>query len=521
MATSNLFYMWSDNAGVSVFVWFLLIIFTLYLARNTAHKLILNSGRSLKYAMRLFSVAINKLENKLEERNRQVILNNGLEAKERLIEREFHRVNSIVKKDLSAYPSLHRKISDMLVRIENDYHDSTDSPPDPPNWIQAVETIAKLPQQSDPVVAKILDGIKDTIEKSQKETLKSYQENSSKRQQLLKNILPENRNLSQTLDEVKSSIVDISERSEFIDKQMEQYEKIRCDNDETVRTLHSSSLTQFFVSGLVLLVAVLGGIVNFSLIALPMSEMVGGTSQLGGVQVSDIAALVIIMLEIAMGLFLLESLRITNLFPVIGSMDDKMRKKMIFITLLILTILATVEASLAYMRDMLAADNQALTQSLIGMSVIEAEFRWIPSMGQMVMGFILPFALSFVAIPLESFVHSLRTVIGLIGIFVLRCSAFLCRLAGNLSYQAGKIIVGIYDIIIFLPLQIEQQISSRNSQPELKNKPEIELNRNLKSESKTKLKNDRKSKTTNASDHLDNTNNALDGLNNVIEGALP
>ena len=36
------------------------------------------------------------------------------------------------------------------------------------------------------------------------------------------------------------------------------------------------------------------------------------------------------------------------------------------------------------------------------------------------MGFILPFALVFVAIPLETFVHSLRTVLGLIGIGILR-----------------------------------------------------------------------------------------------------
>jgi len=115
---------------------------------------------------------------------------------------------------------------------------------------------------------------------------------------------------------------------------------------------------------------------------------------------------------------------------------------------------------------MLAADNQALTQSLVGLSVVEAEFRWIPSVGQMVMGFILPFALSFVAIPLESFIHSLRTVIGLIGLSTLRGLAFSCRLTGNLFYQAAKITNGFYDIIIFLPLQIEQVVLSQKSKPQ-------------------------------------------------------
>ena len=39
---------------------------------------------------------------------------------------------------------------------------------------------------------------------------------------------------------------------------------------------------------------------------------------------------------------------------------------------------------------------------------------WITTAAQMGMGFTLPFALVFVAIPLETFVHSLRTVLGLL-----------------------------------------------------------------------------------------------------------
>ena len=168
---------------------------------------------------------------------------------------------------------------------------------------------------------------------------------------------------------------------------MKTYESIRNGEDTIARTLSSSSLTQFFISTLVLIIAIFGGLINFQLIALPMSEMVGGTSYIGPMKTSDIAALVIIMVEIAMGLFLMESLRITHLFPIIGSMDDKMRKRMVVITFSILAILATVEASLAYMRDLLAMDREALTQSLAGGTVVEAEFRWIPSIGPNDAGF--------------------------------------------------------------------------------------------------------------------------------------
>jgi len=141
-----------------------------------------------------------------------------------------------------------------------------------------------------------------------------------------------------------------------------------------------------------------------------MAEMVGGSSYIGAARTSDIAALVIILVEITMGLFLLESLQITRLFPVITSLDDRVRKRMAMAALTILVIFAGIEASLAYMRDLLALDREALEQSLAGVAAAQDSFRWVPSVGQMLLGFILPFALAFVGIPLESFVHSLRTV---------------------------------------------------------------------------------------------------------------
>ena len=246
--------------------------------------------------------------------------------------------------------------------------------------------------------------------------------------------------------------------ADAVDKHMANYEAIRDNEDSIARALMASSMTQFFISGLVLLVAVMGGLINFQLIAMPMAEMVGGNSYTGGFKTSDIAALVIIMVEIAMGLFLLESLRITKLFPVIAHMDDKMRKRMMVITFSILFILAGIEASLAYMRDLLALDREALKQSLAGVSALNAEFRWIPSIGQMVMGFILPFALAFVAIPLESFIHASRTVLGVMTVAVLRTLIICLRLVGGLAHQLSKMLVFGYDMLITVPLSLEKLV---------------------------------------------------------------
>jgi hypothetical protein len=71
------------------------------------------------------------------------------------------------------------------------------------------------------------------------------------------------------------------------------------------------------------------------------------------------------------------------------------------------------------------------------------------------MGFILPFALAFVAIPLETFVSSSRTVLGIVAAGMLRLLAFFLRLIGNLGYYTGRLIINLYDLIIFPSIWLE------------------------------------------------------------------
>src|SRR6201999_1815139 len=178
-----------------------------------------------------------------------------------------------------------------------------------------------------------------------------------------------------------------------------------------------------------------------------MAEMVGGTSYIGTFKTADIAALVIIMVEISMGLFLMECLRITRLFPVINALSDKMRRRMMFATFFILLLMASIEAGLAYMREVLLQDELATSALLRGdaTGAVTNGHLWITTAAQMGMGFILPFALVFVAIPLETFVHSLRTVLGLIGIGILRAVSLILRVFGNGMQNVGMLAERLYD----------------------------------------------------------------------------
>ena len=160
-----------------------------------------------------------------------------------------------------------------------------------------------------------------------------------------------------------------------------------------------------------------------------------------------------------MGLFLMEALRITHLFPGIATLSDHMRRRMMWIALILLVTLAGVEAALALMRDMLIADKQALLQSLATTPQAGPTDGWvgrIPTAGQMLLGFILPFALAFIAIPLESLIHSARSVGGVLLQAAVSTLALSLRVLANVARRMARVLVTLYDVLIVIPLLIER-----------------------------------------------------------------
>jgi hypothetical protein len=445
----------TSNTFLSVLIWIVLLLATLYFARKPFHRAMGSLSRIIYNAMRLTAASVMSAEKKLVQRNREVLMAAGLESAERLVEREFERINAAVVRDLEGYPNLQRQLSEMTSRLDEDYSQSSDVPPVLPNWIPIIESIASIKHSGDSMVANMLGEINRTLTEQHKASIENHRNASAQRHAILNKMLPVWRKVQKTLNDVGKSIGNLNQRAKSIDRYMDEYEQIRMQTDKAARMLSSSSLTQFFISGLVLMIAFGGALINFNLIALPMSEMVGGASYIGPYKTSDVAGLVIILIELTMGLFLMESLRITRLFPIIGSMDDKMRLRMIWITFALLAILAGVESALAFMRDRIAQDMEALRQTLAGVEQTAAATSMIPTVGQMIMGFILPFALAFVAIPLESFVSSARTVLGIVAAGVLRLVAFMLRLIGNIGYYTGRLVINLYDLIIFPSIWLE------------------------------------------------------------------
>ena len=453
--------------ALSVALLLIFLVAAMYLARRTAHQAIGAVAGALSTGLRLASHSVAHGEERLAARNREVLLAAGREAKERVVEREFVRVGDAVRKDLSNYPGLHRALSEAILCIEEDHQQAAEVPPEAPGWVQAVEVVANLDARH--AGADILADIHKSMVKAHAEAMTTYRKASGERHALLRKMMPDWRLIQETLGEVGKKVESVLERALVIDRHMEDYERLVRSEDRAVSVLSSSSLVYFFVSALVLAVATAGAAINFTLIARPMAEMVGGTSFIGALRTADIAALVIIMVEISMGLFLMESLRITRLFPVIGALSDKMRVRMIGITFFILLLMASIEAGLAYMREVLLQDELATSALLRGdnTATVVNEHLWITTAAQMGMGFILPFALVFVAIPLETFVHSLRTVLGLCGIGLLRALSLILRVGGNGMRHVGTLAERLYDLPLFVPLWVEARLAAaEHEQPD-------------------------------------------------------
>jgi len=467
MTETQFWMLWPDNAALSALVLAIIAMVFLYAGRRPMHELIRALGALLGGPLRLAARWLIATAGDMKSRNKAVLLAHGRQEVSQRIEREFERLAALVTRDLQGYPTLQRKLLDEITRIEEDYKKCGEVPPPPPDWVEAVTAMANVKTGgSNELVQRILEEIKRSVTSIHDRAINEYRRSYESRHKILEGFMPFWRSVDKTLTEVDKKLTGLQNSAEAVDAQMEKYEQINAKTDKAEQVLTVSAFTQFAIAFLVMAVAAGGAFINFKLIALPMSEMVGAGDYLTStLRTSEVAALVIILVEASMGVFLLEALRITHLFPRIASLNDHMRRRMMWIALVLLVTLAGVEAALALMRDMLIADKQALVQSLATVQQAAATDGWvgrIPTAGQMLLGFILPFALAFIAIPLESLIHSTRTVGGVLLCALVGSLGFVLRVLANIARRMARVLITLYDVVIVLPLVVEHFVKARS-----------------------------------------------------------
>src|SRR5438132_959361 len=453
--------LWPDNVPLSMLALVVVGMAFMYAARRPMHDLFRALGHMVGGPLRMAARSLAAAAAEINHRNKAVLLAHGRQEVGQRVEREFERLGAIVTRDLQGYPTLQRKLLDEITRIEEDYKKCGEVPPPPPDWTDAVAAVANVKSAGNELVLRVLEEIKRSVTGIHDKAIGEYRKAYETRHRILGSFMPFWRSVDKNLAQVEKNLASLQSSVTTVDAHMAKYEQINAGTDKAQHALTVSAFTQFAIALLVMAVAAGGAFINFKLIALPMSEMVGAGDYItSALRTSEVAALVIIFVEASMGLFLLEAMRVTHLFPRIASLNEVLRRRMLWIAFALLVTLAGVEAALALMRDMLIADKQALLQSLSTVQAGPTE-GWvgrIPTAGQMLLGFILPFALAFIAIPLESLIHSARTVGGVLLTVLVRALALVLRVAGQAVRQASRVLIRLYDVAIVLPLLAERLV---------------------------------------------------------------
>ena len=240
-------FLWPDRPVPSLLVLWLVSLPVLWAARRPMLELLGALGRHLGDGFASLARGCGKFASELSERNRAALLAAGeLELRHKL-DRELQRIDQGFADKLGKYSVLQRRVDDLTGDLESDYKHCGEVPPEVPGWGAAVETISSLPQNGDPHVQKILDGIKRSMQESQKKALQSHRDDAAKRHKILGGMLPQLRNIKALLTKTRDLVDRALETTTRVNGYVDQYGGIQERSKETALSLGHSSVKLFLV----------------------------------------------------------------------------------------------------------------------------------------------------------------------------------------------------------------------------------------------------------------------------------
>lgn len=253
----------------------------------------------------------------------------------------------------------------------------------------------------------------------------------------------------------------VAEHRQVIQSYGVQLQAIQAAPTREVKLGHSTGIGLAFAIVLILAVGIAGWL-NFALLERPMAEVVGDSYRLMGVPIYRLAALAIIVLEVAVGIVLLEALGVTTMFPQFERLEQKKGQRLAIIVVMTtaLLVLALIEAALALTRDEISRLERELLGSLARTAPSEAAETAgaMARYAQAAFGLIIPFALAFLGFAIEALIRNGRVVLQLLLGFILESLSFAVRLLRFLVEGLLAVALAAYDLVIFLPLVVERLV---------------------------------------------------------------
>lgn len=460
--------LWTIDNLLTILSIAIVLLLVLFLIRIYVQNLLRSLTRLVNSNLKLLVFQLKKISNLIKIRNRELLIESGKIRITQQFENELHRINTIIKRDLSHFPNIQLQIHELIDQIERDYQQTIEQPTNNPDWVAAVTAIADLEAThlNKPAISKILKELNRTIQIQFEHSSLAVKESNSKRYQILNRITPYWRKLSKVSEETNKTLYLLMSHFNKIQLHLNKFDAIRNSEEKTLVTLHSSIMNQFIVSSLLFAIAIGGAFINFQLISLPLEDIIlhgNDQSLLLGMSISKVAAWLIILIETAIGLFLLEALHVTHMFPAIAAMEDVLRRRFILLCMLVFILLLAAQGSLAFLREsmdqssLIGFQNNLQAFDSLGVTI----GGQIPLYIQLLLGITIPFSLAFIAIPFEMFINSGRIILAELIRQVVLLSIFTLKLAITIMRQLCEISIQLFDMILFLPISIDKKYRNR------------------------------------------------------------
>lgn len=437
---------WPDSPVLSLVAWFTFTLVLLYAARHPVHAVIRAATGVVVRALRVGAHAFAIIAREFEKRSPDRFQAHARQGRARSLEREFDRAAARVRRDLHGYPELQQHLLKQIASLEDDYKKCSEVPPPPPEWVKAVELMARLKHTDDGLLHQILTDISVSVDGVYDRVMHEYRRSYTRRHRALARLLPTWRSLGSVLERMQRDLGEFEAAAMRIDAHAEHYGNTLT-REWRERGLYSPAIMQFALASGILIAAVGAAFVYYTLLVQPLTSAFGAGSEMIGA----LATFVVVALCVVMGLCISEALRMTRLIARIGELNARHRHLFALTAGAMLGLLTIV----------------GVTATLSTVSVGGDETAYLPPVVRVAVSFILPFALALIPIPLELLARAVPAVMGAVVGAVMRVFGVGLRLFGTGIRSLGELLINVYDIAIFLPLWIERMATPRSRPPGL------------------------------------------------------
>lgn len=454
---------------LSALIWLAIAMFVLYVARVRVQRLLRRLSLAVVSLLHMVANALTALAQLLRERNRAVLLEHARARLLMKIERDLHRLVITADRDLSNLPELKQRIRQHLDQLESDYHQSADSPFSAPDWVDAIDQVVRLrqTQSGHPIVAGLLRDMEASLNRQHRQAISEYRKGMSHRHRLLHGLLPQWRRLHHGLDRLSHIIEQLATQTHMLDRHLATYHSIETGTDQVYRRLLLSQTSQWLFASLLLAAGVGIAWFNTEMMQAPMRVVMSDAPVLVGWPLYQVAAYAMVLVYLVLGALLFETLQLTQRLDGFLALSPMQRRAMAGFLLTLLLLAALAQAGLLYLRDHqpLSVYEQWIQYPVI---IVQSPLldEWLQLGATMLLGFMLPFVLIFLVLPLERWLDASRVLLVLLIVTLLVMLASALKGIALLSRHALLLLGSAYDLLISLPLWIESRLTSRKSYSE-------------------------------------------------------